>query len=113
MKHKKKKRALRALKFAEAIQDLLWWNGPHTQHDSDTLMGIANLSREYGFGPSVEQLTDLLKERYCMEDLNDHVQELKMMEAKSVNQSTFKEQVRYLFEQAGGEWIEEALLDEE
>lgn len=103
----------RALEFAKAIQDLLWWNGPHTQHDADTLMGVANLSREYGFGPSVEQLTDLLKERYGMQDLSDHVQELKMMEAKSINQSTFEEQARYLFEQAGGEWIEETLLDEE
>jgi len=103
----------RALELAKAIQDLLWWNGPYTPHDSDTLNGVANLSRRCGFGPSLEQLTDLLKERYSMEDLNDHVQELKMMEAKSVNQSTFEEQVRYLFEQAGAEWIEEALLDEE
>lgn len=109
----KKNKKNRALEFAEAIQDLLWWNGPHTQHDADTLMGIANLSREYGFGPSVEQLTSLLKERYSMQDLGEHVHELKMMEAKSINQSTFEEQVEYLVDQAGSDWVEEVLLDEE
>ena len=37
--------------MAGALQQLLWCDGPDTEHDSDTLGEVANITRRYGFGP--------------------------------------------------------------
>lgn len=110
---KEQNKEQRALDFAEAIQDHLWWDGPDTQHDSDTLAGVANLAIRFGFGPKLASLVQRLKERYTMFDLSDHVDTLKMCEAKSINTSSIEKQIQYLVEQAGIDWVEEVLLSED
>lgn len=47
----------------------------------------------------------ILRERYSMEDLDEHVRELKACEATSINSSSFEAQVNYLVNQAGIDWI--------
>jgi len=41
----------RACEMAGALQQLLWCDGEGTEHDSDVLGEIANITRRYGFGP--------------------------------------------------------------
>lgn len=59
----------------------------------------------------IAHLTKLLSARFGMEDLDEHVHELKMCEAKAINNSSFEEQVRYLVEQAGADWVRDTFLE--
>jgi hypothetical protein len=60
----------------------------------------------------LEELTRKLEELYGMGDLDSHVHELKAQEASDINNSSFEEQVRYLIEHAGADWVRDALLDD-
>ena len=56
-------------------------------------------------------LLEQLRARYGMEDLDEHIHEVKAEEAKSINNSSFEEQVSYLRRQCGDAWVKDALLD--
>jgi hypothetical protein len=43
--------ASRACEMAGALEQLLWCDGEDTEHNSDTLGEIANITKRYGFGP--------------------------------------------------------------
>lgn len=59
--------------------------------------------------PAVLKLAEELEKRYSMEDLDAHVHELKSREASNINNSSFAEQVQYLVEAGGIEWVKELL----
>jgi hypothetical protein len=56
-------------------------------------------------------LLEQLRARYGMEDLDEHIHEVKAEEAKSINNSSFEEQVSYLRRQCGDAWVKDVLLD--
>jgi len=51
--------------------------------------------------------------RHTSEDLDEHVHELKSKEASDINNAGMVEQVLYLLEQGGEEWLRETFLPEE
>jgi hypothetical protein len=48
--------------------------------------------------------------RFESSDLDDHVHELKSMEASAINNSGILEQINYLQEAGGADWVREILL---
>jgi hypothetical protein len=59
--------------------------------------------------------TELVKEmadRFGGMDLDCHVEELKAQEAKDINNAGFEDQVRYLIERGGEDWVRDTLLDD-
>lgn len=80
------------------------------------------LGRKWGFIPEdkeqpplptiPKELARTLKDRYASEDLDDHVHELKSHEAAAINNAGIDDQLEYLYEQGGEEWLKSALLEE-
>lgn len=61
----------------------------------------------------MEELIREISLRHNSEDLDDHVHELKSKEASAINNAGIEEQVKYLVQEGGEEWVREIFLPEE
>jgi hypothetical protein len=59
------------------------------------------------------KVRDAVKKQYNACDLDDHVHELKSREATTINNSSMDEQLTYLIESGGLDWVEEVFLKED
>ena len=56
-----------------------------------------------------EELFEAIAARFSMEDLDEHIYELKSQEAAGINMSSLQEQVDYMVECGGQKWVAELL----
>lgn len=61
----------------------------------------------------VKELLAEISLRHTPEDLDDHVHELKSGEASTINNAGLEEQVDYLLQQGGEEWVRKTFLPQE
>jgi hypothetical protein len=57
-----------------------------------------------------EEIFTFIKGKFSMDDLADHVIELKAQEACDINNQSIDDQLLYMYEQGGHEWMEDLFV---
>ena len=55
----------------------------------------------------IEKFTEAIGKKFSMSDLDEHIHEVKSHEASAINNSTLYEQVQFLVDALGVDWVKE------
>ena len=80
---------------------------------SDAFVWPEKVDADNADDASREALWSRVEARFAPEDLDDHVHTLASIEASNINNAGLREQFDYLYDNAGVNWLEELLKEDD